>query len=64
MTKWTIKLKGDKSYDNAVNFFNKKVSNLEAYKAASGNKNSFDAANAAVDLIRALAAVGRQVTLH
>lgn len=54
MTEWTIKPKGDKSYNHNVNFFNKKVSNLEAYKAASGNKNSFDAENTAVKLPKLL----------
>ena len=35
ITKWTIKPEGDKTYINTVNFFNKKVNNLEAYEAAN-----------------------------
>ena len=50
MTEWTIKPNGTKTYKNAVIFFNKKVSNLKAYEAASGTKNSFETANAAVKI--------------
>ena len=37
-------------YANAVLFFNQKTRNLKAYEAASGNKNSFEAANTAVEI--------------
>ena len=50
MTAWTIKPNAEKTYDNAVDFFNKKVSNLEAYEAASGNVSNFESANAAVEI--------------
>ena len=50
MTEWTIKPNNERIYENAVLFFNQKTCNLEAYEAASGNKNSFEAANAAVEI--------------
>ena len=50
MTEWTIKPNNMKTYEITVIFFNKKVSNLKAYEAASRNKNSFEAANAAVKI--------------
>ena len=52
MTEWTIKPNDEKTYANAVLFFNQKTRNLEAYEAASGNKNSFEAANAAVEIAK------------
>ena len=51
MTAWTIKSNVDKTYDNVVDFFNQKVSNLEAYKATSGNTNSIKSVNAAVEIV-------------
>ena len=54
MTEWTIKPDRNKSYNDAVTFFNKKATNLEAYKAASGNKNSFESINAAVEITEML----------
>ena len=51
MTAWTIKLNANKTYDNAVDFFNQKVINFEACKASSGNVNSFESANAAVEIV-------------
>jgi len=50
MTAWTIKPNEDKTYTDAVTFFNEKVANLEAYEAASGNANTFESANAAVEI--------------
>ena len=50
MTAWTIKPNAEKSYDNAVNFFNKKVSNLKAYEVARGKANNFESANAVVKI--------------
>ena len=50
MTEWTIKRNDERTFENAVLFFNQKTRNLEAYEAASGNKNSFEAANAAVEI--------------
>ena len=54
MTEWTIKPDGDKTYDNVVTFFNEKVNNLELYKAASKNKNSFKSSNTAVEIAEML----------
>jgi hypothetical protein len=50
MTEWTIKPNVDKTYANAVSFFNEKVANLEAYEAASGGANNLESANAAVEI--------------
>ena len=50
MTTCTIKPNVDKTYADAVTFFNEKVANLEAYEAASGNANTFESANAAVEI--------------
>ena len=52
--KLTTKAKGDKMYTSSVIFFNKKVSHLEAYESASGNKNEFNVAHAAVRFTKLL----------
>ena len=51
ITAWTIKPNANKTYINAIDFFNQKVSNLKAYKAANGNTNSFESVNAAVKIV-------------
>ena len=54
MTEWTMKATADKTYANAVTFFNDKMVGIEAYKAAKGNtsgQNSFNKANAVTDIV-------------
>ena len=54
MTEWTMKATADKTYANAVTFFNDKMVGIEAYEAARGNtsgQNSFNKANAVTDIV-------------
>ncbi len=54
MTEWTSKLVADKTYANAVTFFNLKMRNKENYKATRGEVHEFDVANMAVKLTKLL----------
>ena len=67
MTAWTIKPNADKTYANAVTFFNEKVANLEVYEASSGNANTFKSANTSVeiaDMLNAHKATNEELPLH
>ena len=53
MTEWEKKATTDKIYANALTFFNNKMTSIDTYQENSGNsakKNSFEGANAAVEI--------------
>ena len=53
MTEWEKKAAADKTYANAVIFFNDKMASIEKYQENSGNsakRNGFESANSALEI--------------
>ena len=63
MTEWEKKANADKTYANAVIFFNDKMASIEKYQENSGNsakRNGFESANSAPEIVDQMKSIQKE----